>query len=158
MPIAYIGLGSNIGDSKATLEAAVQVFAEFGAVTAQSSWYKTAPVGYENQPWFFNGVVELETDCTPHDLIVRLQQIEHQFGKNTPFRDGPRTIDLDILLYDDRIINTPDLIIPHPRMHERAFVLVPLYEIAPALVHPTSKKTIAELLAALHDAHAVERL
>ncbi|MEQ9357116.1 2-amino-4-hydroxy-6-hydroxymethyldihydropteridine diphosphokinase [Coleofasciculus sp. F4-SAH-05] len=142
-----IALGSNLGDSRAILEAAIVMLAKTPdiTVTSQSSWYQTAPVG-PPQPDYLNGCVILDVQLTPHDVLQTLISIEKQFGRERGERWGPRTLDLDILLFDNLIIDTPTLQIPHPRMTERAFVLVPLAEIAPDWVEPVSGCAIAQLV------------
>jgi 3-oxoacyl-[acyl-carrier protein] reductase len=149
MTVAYIALGSNLGDRAATLDAAVRrLRAEPGLrVLAWSKWYETAPVGGPpGQGKFLNAAAAVETGKSPDDLLALLHRIERQFGRVRGEKDGPRTLDLDLLLYGNRVVNSPDLVIPHPRMCERAFVLVPLTEIAADAIHPTSGKTVRELL------------
>jgi len=142
-----IALGSNLGDSRAILEAAIVMLAKTPGitVTSQSSWYRTAPIG-PPQPDYLNGCVILDVQLTPHDLLQTLLSIEKQFGRERRERWGPRTLDLDILLFDNLIIDTPTLQIPHPRMTERAFVLVPLAEIAPDWIELVSGCAIAKLV------------
>lgn len=154
---AYIGLGSNLnspaGGPKATLAAAIIRLGALGEVTAQSSFYDTAPVGFTDQPRFANAVIALETQLPPLALLHELLSIEREFGRDrgaTPPK-GPRTLDLDLLLIDDAIITHPQLILPHPAIAERRFVLAPLAEIAPQLVHPLLRKTIETLLCELSD-------
>lgn len=155
MALAYIGMGGNqasaAGDPAATLVAAAEALAQCGRIAARSSLYSTAPVGYADQPRFVNAVVALETELAPLDLLAALQRIEQAFGRRrvAGLRNGPRTLDLDLLLYDDLRLDEPQLALPHPRLHERAFVLVPLAEIAPTLVEPRSQQAVAALLAAL---------
>jgi 2-amino-4-hydroxy-6-hydroxymethyldihydropteridine diphosphokinase len=145
-----IALGSNLGNSLTTLESTLKILAQTPNVNlkSHSSWYKTAPVG-PPQPDYLNGCAVLEVQLTPQELLRTLLDIEQQFGRLRRERWGPRTLDLDLLLYDDLILDTPNLQIPHPRMHERAFVLVPLAEIAPHWIDPVSKKAIAQLLKAV---------
>lgn len=133
--LAYIGLGANLGDMSATLRSAVERIAQTNGihVTAQSSLYRTAPIDSGGGD-YLNAVIQIETDLNPLDLLAVLQNIENAAGRERPYRNAPRTLDLEILLFDDEIINLPNLIIPHPRMTERAFVLIPLHEIAPELV------------------------
>ena len=118
-----------------------------------SRFYETEPVDYQDQDWFVNVAVQIETALTPGDLLVALKNIEKKMGrKNTSVRFGPRTLDLDIILYDDLVLQTAALTIPHPRMHERRFVLIPVCDIAPDAVHPINGKTVRQMLAALRDA------
>jgi 2-amino-4-hydroxy-6-hydroxymethyldihydropteridine diphosphokinase len=142
-----IALGSNLGDSVAILEGSLKILSQKPNITsiARSSWYKTKPVG-PPQPDYFNGCALLEVKLTPEELLATLLDVEQKFGRVRRERWGPRTIDLDLLLYDDLILNTPQLQIPHPRMRERAFVLVPLVEIAPNWIDPVSKKAIVQLV------------
>lgn len=153
---AYIGLGANLGDRAATLRAAVERLGDLGRITAASSLYETEPVGFREQPPFLNAVIALETDLSPTELHGELIAIERDLGRVRTFRNAPRTLDLDVLLMDDLFLDTPDLALPHPRMHERAFVLAPLAEIAPEVRHPTLGLSVADLLAALPDHSGIE--
>jgi 2-amino-4-hydroxy-6-hydroxymethyldihydropteridine diphosphokinase len=144
-------MGANLGDRAATLREAVRRLGELGRVAAVSSLYETEPVGFREQPSFLNAVLALETDRSPAELLHALIAIERDLGRVRTFRNAPRTLDLDILLIDDVVLHSKDLTIPHSRMHERAFVLAPLAEIAPDAVHPVRGASITELLAALPD-------
>ena len=152
METAYIALGANIpspaGMPRQTLDAALLRLAELGRLTAQSSYYETAPVGYSDQPTFLNAAAALETDLAPEDLLHHLLEIEHSFGRDRThgIPNGPRTLDLDLILYGDRILNTKNLQLPHPRMAERSFVLLPLAEIAPDRIHPQLLRSMKQLL------------
>jgi 2-amino-4-hydroxy-6-hydroxymethyldihydropteridine diphosphokinase len=156
---AYIGVGSNVGDRFAHCQAAVDALGRLGAtrVVACSRWFETEPVGDIAQEWFLNGAVGIETALGPHELLSRCRRIEHDRGRDraTGVPGGPRPLDLDILLFGDRVVDTPDLQIPHPRMVERAFVLIPLDDIAPRAVHPVHTVTVTELRARLSDPHVV---
>ena len=144
--LAYLSLGSNVGDREANLRGALARLAEVGCVRAVSSFYETEPVEFTAQPWFLNCAVALETTRMPKQLLHALLQLELEMGRRRTQDKGPRTIDLDILLFGNAIVNTPGLTIPHPALAERRFVLEPLTEIAPEAVHPVLKKTIRELL------------
>ncbi|HUA91688.1 MAG TPA: 2-amino-4-hydroxy-6-hydroxymethyldihydropteridine diphosphokinase [Terracidiphilus sp.] len=152
MALAYIGLGANLpstaGSPEATMAAAAQRLAGLGRVVSCSSLYSTAPVGFDDQPRFVNAAVGLETDRSPRELLEALLMIEREFGRDRSagIANGPRTLDLDILLYDGLVLRAYDLEIPHPRMVERAFVLVPLSEIAPELRDPRTGATMQQLL------------
>lgn len=153
-----IALGSNLGDSQHILEDALKKLAQTPGITLQacSSWYQTEPVG-PPQPDYLNGCALLEVQLTPQELLETLLAIEAQFGRVRQERNGPRTLDLDLLLFDTLILDTPTLKLPHPRMQERAFILVPLAEIAPDWVEPVSGKAIAQLVQRV-DCSGVRRL
>ncbi|MDR7415318.1 MAG: GTP cyclohydrolase MptA [Armatimonadota bacterium] len=144
---AWIGLGSNLGDRHTNLLEALQQLRERTRIVRVSSVYETEPAYYPDQPWFLNMVAQVETELDPVALFRFLKRIERRMGRQETVRYGPRVIDLDLLLYDDLVLETPELVIPHPRMTERAFVLVPLAEIAPDLVHPQRGQSMAELAA-----------
>jgi len=146
---AYLSLGSNLGDRAANLEAAIERLGEPGTVVARSALYETEPVEMEQQPWFLNCVVAIETELMPKQFLARILGIEQKMGRRRTEPKGPRTIDIDILLFGGSIVDTATLTIPHPAMHQRRFVLEPLAEIAPELRHPALKKTVREMLDAL---------
>ena len=147
MATAYLGLGSNLGHREANIKSALKMLGQGPRILEVSSLYETEPMGYKDQPWFLNLVCSIETDLSPQALLNLVKAIERNLGRKPTLRFGPRPIDIDILFYDDLILDSPDVTIPHPRLLERAFVLVPLKEIAPDLVHPASGLTIEELLA-----------
>jgi len=147
--IVYLALGSNLGNRLANLKAAINNLTPQMTLKKKSPVYETPPWGFKDQTAFLNQVVMAETYLDPEDLLYHLKRLEIALGRVPNFQNGPRLIDIDILFYDDLIINTPPLVIPHPRLQERAFVLVPLNDIAPDLVHPGLHKTMRELLAPL---------
>jgi 2-amino-4-hydroxy-6-hydroxymethyldihydropteridine diphosphokinase len=147
MKTVYLGLGSNIGDREANLRTAIERLAAPGLHIARvSPVYETEPVYYADQRWFLNLVVEAETDLFPMQLLSRTARIERELGRVRTVPNGPRSIDIDILLYGNAVVRTPRLEIPHPRMAERRFVLAPLADLAPGLRHPVTRKTVAEML------------
>ena len=156
MATAYIGLGANLADRMTMLRMAIQRLETLGRIAGVSSLYETEPVGYLEQPRFLNAVVALDTTLAPIDLLGELLGIERDLGRMRSFPNAPRTLDLDLLMVDNAILDTPELTLPHPRLHERAFVLVPLAEVAPKLVHPGSGKSLQELLNTLPDQGGVE--
>jgi 2-amino-4-hydroxy-6-hydroxymethyldihydropteridine diphosphokinase len=158
---AFLSLGSNQGDRVSSLERALAALTEAGVqVVRRSGLYETEPVELENQPWFLNCVVEVETELMPLALLRLTQRIERELGRR---REGgtkapaPRPIDIDIVLFGSSVVRLPELTIPHPRMPERRFVLQPLREIAPDLRHPLTRKTVVEMLAELTDSAQVRR-
>ncbi len=155
---AYLSLGSNLGDRVANLREAISRLREAGTVARVSSLYETEPVEMKEQPWFVNCVVELRTTLPPLVLMRTLLDVEKAMGRERTQPKGPRKIDLDLLLYDDETVNTEELTLPHPAMHERRFVLVPLAEIAPLAIHPESRKTAWQLLEMLPAGDEVRRL
>lgn len=146
MTISYVALGGNEGDRLANLEAGLRQMAASLSVSAISPLYETEPIGFANQEWFLNAVAAVETGMSPHELLMVLQAVERIVGKATPFPNGPRTLDLDLLLYGDQVIHDSELIVPHPRLHVRKFVLRPLADVAPNATHPTLGKKILHLL------------
>ena len=152
---AYLGLGSNMGNRQDNLEKALAFLSQRLRIKNVSSIYETEPVGNVNQPRFLNLVCEVHTGLTPMALLTLGKGIESKLGRISGKRNAPRTIDIDILFYGDQIIETPELVIPHPRLTERAFVLVPLAQIVPDLVHPVNGKTIKELLKGIKEVQGV---
>lgn len=151
MASVYLGLGTNLGDRQANLRLAVDALARLGGICGQSRIYETAPLYVTDQPAFLNMAVALTTDLAPLDLLARLKGLEQELGRVASRRYGPRLIDLDILLYDDVVLDHADLIIPHPRLSERRFALAPLADIAATTLHPQAGTAIGQLLAALPD-------
>jgi 2-amino-4-hydroxy-6-hydroxymethyldihydropteridine diphosphokinase len=149
--VAYLALGSNLGDRRQNLVAALRGLAGFLTVEAISSVYRSAAVGDDEQPEYWNLVVRVRTSLEPHDLLLRMQQVEHELGRQRPFPNAPRTIDIDLLLLGERVMHTPALDLPHPRMSRRAFVLRPLAELDPDLHHPVERRSAADLLRMLDD-------
>jgi 2-amino-4-hydroxy-6-hydroxymethyldihydropteridine diphosphokinase len=143
---ACIAFGSNIGDREANINEALRILKQKIKIIKTSSLYETKPMYLEKQDWFLNGVAIVETEIKPEQLLGVLKRTEKQMGRKEVERNGPRIIDLDILFYNKQIINEDNLRIPHPKIQERAFVLVPLAEIEPNFVHPIYKKNIAQLL------------
>ena len=153
----YLSLGTNLGDRQANLEAALEILSSEMRLIAESPIYQTAPWGYEDQPDFLNQVVHAETELSPRQLLIFVKSVEKQVGREPSFRYGPRKIDVDILFYEEWVVQEDDLTIPHPRLHERAFVLVPLADLTPELCHPRLKRKVAEMLDDV-DATGVKRL
>ena len=158
--IALIGIGSNLGDKVGNCTSAIGQIERVreNRILQQSSFYKTDPVGYTAQDWFINCVVKVETALEAHNLHACLKNIESILGRQKTFPWGPRLIDLDLLLFGRQRLNSGDLQIPHPRLHERAFVLVPLCEIDPGVIHPGLGKTARRLLRELGEVRGVEKI
>jgi 2-amino-4-hydroxy-6-hydroxymethyldihydropteridine diphosphokinase len=156
MNTAYIALGANLGDRTTTIESALRALGDIGRVTKVSSLYETDPVGFEDQPRYLNAVAELKSSLPPIALLDELLRVEADFGRVRTFANAPRTLDLDLLLYDREQLLTERLRLPHPRMHERAFVLVPLAEIAPDAFIPGWEVSAAQLLARLGTISGIE--
>jgi len=146
MPLIYLALGTNLGDRFANLMAAIAALPPTIRVLSQSPVYETPPWGLTSQPAFLNMVLKGETDLVPLALLVHLKRLETKLGRQPAVHWGPRLIDMDILFYDELILNTPELIIPHPHLHDRAFVLIPLADLEPDLVHTVFGKPISQLL------------
>jgi 2-amino-4-hydroxy-6-hydroxymethyldihydropteridine diphosphokinase len=156
--LVYLSLGSNVGDRTANLQTAIARLSSLGKVVAVSSFYETEPVGFAAQPWFLNCAVKLDTEKTPEELLAGILGLEQEMGRRRVQKNGPRTIDIDILLFGDSIIKTKGLIIPHPAMHQRRFVLEPMAEIAPDVLHPVLKRSIRELRDALPAGQIVRKI
>jgi 2-amino-4-hydroxy-6-hydroxymethyldihydropteridine diphosphokinase len=155
--IAYLSLGSNVGNREAHLREAISRLAILGKVKKVSSFYETEPVEFTEQAWFLNCAVELETEKMPRQLMRGVLRIEQEMGRKRIQRKGPRTIDIDIILFGNAVVNAPELTIPHPAMQERRFVLAPLAEIAGEVRHPVLKKSVGELLAELPPGQVVRK-
>jgi 2-amino-4-hydroxy-6-hydroxymethyldihydropteridine diphosphokinase len=156
--VVYLSVGSNVGDRARQLRDAIARLRNAGRIVSISSLYETEPVEFANQAWFLNCAVALNTTQTPEQLMAALLAIEQQMGRLRAARKGPRTIDLDIVLFGETMVDSPALTIPHPEMHRRRFVLEPLAEIAPDARHPVFKRTVRELLEALPAGQIVRRV
>lgn len=156
--LAYLSMGSNVGDREVRLREAQARLAAAGRVVAVSSLYETEPVEFTEQPWFLNCAVALETEKTAPELMAAILKIEQEMGRRRVQKKGPRLIDIDILLFGNEIVDSAELRIPHPAMHQRRFVLEPLAEIGPHVLHPVLKRTIRELGDALPVGQVVRRI
>ena len=156
---AYVGLGSNIGEKVRQCEKAIAEIlkGDCHRLLAKSSLYRTEPIGHASQDWFVNGVIEIETNFQPHAFLRFLKEVEIRLGRTKTFHWGPRSIDLDILFFDQEEVRTEELRIPHPLLHRRKFVLVPLNEIDGSLIHPVLKKTVRQLLNDLKEDQGIEK-
>ncbi|MBF0398881.1 MAG: 2-amino-4-hydroxy-6-hydroxymethyldihydropteridine diphosphokinase, partial [Desulfobacterales bacterium] len=147
MHSVYISVGSNIGDNFKNCQDGIHKITLFSKLKALSNFYKTEPVDFLDQDWFINGVIQIETELSPLSLLDKLKSVEKDLGRlNNEIRFGPRVLDFDIILYDDLILSGEELVIPHPRMHKRCFVLKPICDINPSMIHPVFKKSMQELL------------
>lgn len=160
MTVCYIGLGSNMGDSLRYCRSALTMIDRIGGVclVRRSSFYRTEPVGQREQEWFVNAVAEISTSLTPERLLDNLLEVEKVLGRVRQARWTPRTIDLDILFYGHEIISQENLVVPHPELHQRRFVLEPLNELAPCLIHPVYCVSVSGLMGRLRDDSRVERM
>ena len=156
--IVYLSLGSNLGDRAANLRAALDKLGELGVVASVSSFYDTEPIEVTAQPWFLNCAAKLDTEKMPRQLMAAVLNLEQSMGRQRNQQKGPRTIDIDILLFGASVVDLPSLTIPHPKLHQRRFVLEPLAEIAPDVRHPVFKRTIRELRDALPPGQTVRKL
>jgi 2-amino-4-hydroxy-6-hydroxymethyldihydropteridine diphosphokinase len=145
MPVVYLGLGSNIGKKEEHIKKALSLISKVYEVKRMSPLYLTEPVGNKEQEWFLNCVVELQTEVDPNKLLSSFKTIERKLGRTKGEKNSPRIIDIDILFYGDQVVNTKSLMIPHPLLHERLFVLQPLMDLIPDFYHPVLKKTIRQL-------------
>jgi len=156
--IVYLSLGSNLGDRSENLHQAIDKLGELGKVAAVSSFYDTEPVELTSQPWFLNCAAKLDTEKMPRQLMAAILGIEQEMGRQRKQKKGPRTIDIDILLFGSSIIDIPSITVPHPKLHQRRFVLEPLAEIAPEVRHPILKRTVREMRDALPAGQTVKRV
>ena len=156
--LVYLSLGSNLGDRAANLRAAISGLSEIGTVTKVSSFYETEPMELREQPWFLNCALEIETDLTAENFLAAIQTLESKLGRSREISKGPRTLDIDILLFGSSVLAEGNLTVPHPAMHRRRFVLEPLAEIAPNRRHPILGKTAKELLEGVGLEGTVRRL
>jgi 2-amino-4-hydroxy-6-hydroxymethyldihydropteridine diphosphokinase len=156
--IVYLSLGSNLGDRAANLQQALNKLGEIGKVTSVSSFYETEPIELTSQPWFLNCAAKLDTEKMPRQLMAAILALEQDMGRQRKQKKGPRIIDIDILLFGSTIIDIAALTVPHPKLHERRFVLEPLAEIAPEVRHPVFKRTIREMRDALPAGQTVKKL
>ena len=154
----FIGLGSNLGNKEENIIKAIDLIRKRFKILNVSSLYETEPIGYKQQDWFLNCAMKINTNLKPQELLIFLQSIEKKLGRIRTIKDGPRTIDLDILFYNNKIINENNLIVPHSRLHERLFVLEPLKEICPNFVHPVLKKSVEEIYSMADDTKIVKKL
>lgn len=156
--IVYLSLGSNLGDRSLNLHQAIARLGEIGKVTAVSSFYETEPVELTSQPWFLNCAAKLDTEKMPRQLMAAILAIEQEMGRQRKQPKGPRVIDIDILLFGSTVIDIPSITVPHPKLHERRFVLEPLAEIAPELRHPVFKRSVRQLRDALPAGQTVKKV
>ena len=156
--VVYLSLGSNIGDREHYLREAIARLASAGTVVAVSSLYETEPVEFTNQAWFLNCAVAITTTMVPEQLIAAVLGIEQEMGRRRTLQKGPRLIDIDVVMFGDRVVRAPGLTVPHPAMHQRRFVLEPLAEIAPEARHPGLKRSVLELLQALPAGQLVRKV
>src|SRR5215470_7232204 len=154
----YLSLGSNVGDRNANLENAISQLGQLGEVIAVSSFYETEPVDVTSQPWFLNCAVKFDTEKMPRQLMSAILTLEQSMGRQRRQNKGPRTIDIDVLLFGSSVVELPSLTVPHPRMHQRRFVLEPLAEIAADARHPVLKRTMRELRDALPMGQTVKKI